>query len=89
MSTLTDELYDLAAEIAEHAHDAERVGFATIRLFDLAARVGTLEAHIVPANARCEALPPGVIDGRSTFRARRIHAVPLPAPWGPGGGAAA
>lgn len=87
MSTLTDELYDLASEIAANAHDAERVGIATIRLFDLVSRVGTMEAHVVPANARCERLPPEVVDGRAMFRARAAaNVVPLPHPFGPGTG---
>lgn len=86
MSTLTDELYDLAADIAARADDAEYVGLATFRLLSIAARVGTLEAHIAPPSARCERLPPEVIDGRDAFRARRVHSVPhiLPRPWGPG-----
>lgn len=86
MSTLTDEIRDLGISLQMHRDDADYVANAGERLFSLAERVGVLEAFVAPANARCERLPPEVIDGRDTFRARRIHSVThtLPRPWGPG-----
>lgn len=87
MSTLTDEIRDLALALAERADDEDYVGLASARLFSLAERVGTLEAFVAPANARCERLPPEVIDGRAMFHARSAaNVVPLPHPFGPGTG---
>lgn len=75
MSTLTDEIRDLALGLAERADDEDYVSLASARLFGLAERVGTLEAHVAPPSARCERLDPSVVDLRPLLAAKRTHIV--------------